>query len=547
MHVKVARPLFNAVIAVIFILTLGHSAVEPVQSAYTPVNPAATKYDPMTEVIEKYRSLIPEVMKQKNILGSSVALVDNGKVLWSEGFGYTDWDRKTPVTADTPFSIQSMSKVFTATAVMLAVQEGLVDLDTPISEYLPNFQINSVFESNPAEKITLRHLLSHTAGFTHEAPLGNNYNSNVVSFEDHVASIQQTWLKFPVGEGYGYSNLGIDLAAYILQVRSGMPFTQYVQQKLLDPLGMVNSTYNLEAIKNNPGKAVGQASILTKWPLCPLLGSGGLYSTANDIARYIQFLSNAGKVDGNQLLDNAMLETMGTAQYSASAKAKYGLGIGIDRAFNTLILYHGGGGFGFGSLLVWYPELKLGLVWLTNSNDNDLQDLLNDQFLVDLVTVAVDTYTLRVVQNTLPPTKFFTPDDVQPLTSDDLEKTIADLALQTSPESINRWKRFTGIYSAYAFGIVGEIHRIHLENDSLYFDDQKLYEVQPGLFFSPDGEALDVRGRRPHLPQYRVIEKLHRRSHCKNRFPRSLWCNLYSDHRVGPVFCHSAVQEARRI
>ena len=89
-----------------------------------------------------------------------------------------------------------------------------------------------------------------------------------------------------------------------------------------------------------------------------------------------------------------------------------------------------------------------------------------------------------------------------PLTSDDLEKTIADLALQTSPESINRWKRFTGIYSAYAFGIVGEIHRIHLENDSLYFDDQKLYEVQPGLFFSPDGEALDVRG---DVPTFRSI------------------------------------------
>lgn len=139
------------------------------------------------------------------------------KVLWTEGFGCTDRTCLTQVTQDTPFSIQSMSKSFTATAVLLAVQDGLLDLDAPISTYLPNFSINSIFDERPQDIITLRMLLSHTAGFTHEAPVGNNFDLEPGTWETHIASISDTWLKFPVGQGWSYANLGIDLAGYILE------------------------------------------------------------------------------------------------------------------------------------------------------------------------------------------------------------------------------------------------------------------------------------------------------------------------------------------
>ena len=94
-----------------------------------------------------------------------------------------------PVTVDTIFSVQSMSKVFTATAVMQAVQSGQLSLDTPITTYLPGFTVNSAFESHPEQRITLRMLLSHTAGFTHESPLGNNYEPEPGDFDAHVRSI----------------------------------------------------------------------------------------------------------------------------------------------------------------------------------------------------------------------------------------------------------------------------------------------------------------------------------------------------------------------
>ena len=156
-------------------------------------------------------------MAKENIPGLAVAVVDGkrDRVIWQQGFGVTD-ERGTPVTVDTIFSVQSMSKVFTATAAMQAVQAGLVDLDEPITTYLPGFTVHSAFEPHPEKRITLRMLLSHTAGFTHEAPLGNNYEPDPGDFDAHVRNISDTWLRFPVGTGYAYSNLGIDLAGYLL-------------------------------------------------------------------------------------------------------------------------------------------------------------------------------------------------------------------------------------------------------------------------------------------------------------------------------------------
>lgn len=88
-------------------------------------------------------------MQQENVPGLAIVVVDDQNSLWGEGFGYTDWDRRIPVTSDTLFSIQSMSKSFTATAVMIAAQAGFIDLDGPITSYLPDFRGNSIFEEHP--------------------------------------------------------------------------------------------------------------------------------------------------------------------------------------------------------------------------------------------------------------------------------------------------------------------------------------------------------------------------------------------------------------
>ena len=132
------------------------------------------KDESLPVLLDEFRVDIPAHMRKENITGLSVAIVDADGTLWEAGFGVADKTRPLPVTARTMFSLQSCSKTFTATAVMLAVQDGLLSLDTPIREYLPGFTLQSRFEQHPEDIITLRHLLSHKAGFTHEAPVGNN-------------------------------------------------------------------------------------------------------------------------------------------------------------------------------------------------------------------------------------------------------------------------------------------------------------------------------------------------------------------------------------
>ena len=208
-------------------------------------------------VIAKYQARIPQLMAEQNVPGLAVAVVDGDHVLWEQGFGYADQDKQSSVGLNTIFSVESMSKLFTATAVMHAVQEGRVGLDVPITTYIPDFTVHSAFEQHPEQKITLRMLLSHTAGFTHEAPVGNNYELDPGTFDQHVKSIEQTWLRFPVGTGIGYSNLGIDLAGYILEKVYGKPFDQVMSDQVLGPVGMDHSTFDRARIAATADRAIG--------------------------------------------------------------------------------------------------------------------------------------------------------------------------------------------------------------------------------------------------------------------------------------------------
>lgn len=282
-------------------------------------------------------------------------------MLWSAGFGRTRAGGGEPVTPETMFGVQSCSKMYTATAVLLAVQDGLVGLDVPIVEYLPEIRLNSSFEARPERLITLRHLLDHTAGFTHEAPVGSNYLVGRESFEAHCRSICDTWLRFPVGHHFQYSNLGIDLAGYILQRRSGLPFDRFVRRTVFEPLGLTRTTFNAAEIQREQDRAIGHATGYTRIPVrVPMVAAGGLYTSVNDACRFLQF----------QLAGSAVLAEM---HESAGRERAYGLGLAITRANGIPVRGHGGGGFGFLSDMYWAPEAGIGVVVLTNSTAHPFQ------------------------------------------------------------------------------------------------------------------------------------------------------------------------------
>src|SRR3954453_7659539 len=229
--------------------------------------PPASTPDVSATIIDRYRERIPQLMAEQGGPGLAVALVEGDRVLWVEGFGSRDRRGGGRVTADTIFSVQSMSKTFTATAVMQAVANGRLNPAEPITTYLPGFTVHSAFEEHPERKITLRMLLSHTAGFTHEAPVGNNNELDPGTFDEHVRSISDTWLRFPVGTGYAYSNLGIDLAGYILERVEGKPFAQVMRESLLEPLGMSRSSFDRALIRATADRAVGHSNGIVPPPV----------------------------------------------------------------------------------------------------------------------------------------------------------------------------------------------------------------------------------------------------------------------------------------
>jgi len=377
------RPLLPALVFA-GTLAIGGPVAVPRASAQT----VAPEYAPLVAAL---RDTVRRVMAAESIPGVAIAVVDTGGILWMEGFGSTDRSGAVPVTPQTLFSVQSMSKTFTTLAVLAAVRDGLLDLDAPITAYLPEFSVNSRFEDRPAERMTLRLLLSHRAGFTHEAPVGNNYVYTEAPFAAHVASISRTWLRFPVGERFSYSNLGIDLAGYILEVRSGVPFARYVEEKVLHPLGMTASTFDQESIVATAGRAVGHTRGRDSVPVrVPMLPAGGLYSNASDLARWIGCALRGGSLDGAPVIDPWMLEQMRTIPGRLPRQIMgYGLGISTGPSYGTYAMEHGGGGFGFLSLMQWYPELGVGIVMLTNLSSHRYQRRLPERVLEAFLTARL--------------------------------------------------------------------------------------------------------------------------------------------------------------
>jgi CubicO group peptidase (beta-lactamase class C family) len=453
----------------------------------------------LVPIISQYRACIPELMEASRIPGLSVVLVADDQIAWIEGFGTTDGVGTNPVTADTFFSLQSNSKAFTALAVLMAVRDGQLDLDTPIAAYLPKFTIRSRFGEHPERTITLRQLLSHTAGLAHEAPIGNNYNTFTASFEDHIRSISRTWLRYPVGQRYAYSNLGIDLAGFILQQVSGKPFSACAREQLLAPIGMEKSSFDIQDIRRFRSRAVGHDTYLPRVSLeIPMIPSGGLYSSAREMGAFLLFHLQRGRVGNRRLIPGTLLEQMyKIPRPMPSQKNGYALGLYRELRHGTYSLSHNGGGFGFLSHMCWYPELGLGIAVLTNATGHSVHFSLGREILDAIIA---SRGLARRVPPTEPPREV-TPDEAL------LMKLAGSYISERNVEWMLGFKDGTfGIRSGpgfYPLHFTSENEAFERDGDEIYryrfqFDDRgkpaAIVLVDEGLIFDYNADPGDPPG-----------------------------------------------------
>ncbi|MHA2271529.1 MAG: serine hydrolase [Candidatus Hodarchaeales archaeon] len=323
------------------------------------------------QVIDELTSHIKGLLNSReDILGLSIALTTDKEIIWAQGFGFTDHTRKKRVTPETLFSSQSMGKCFTATTFLILASKGLVNLDDPIRKYYPEFTINTIY-GNPEEeiaRITFRRMLNHRAGLTHEALVGNNYDYTSCSFEEHIESIGDGWLRSPVGSEMSYSNLGYDLTGFIMGLIRNKSFKEIMEEELFQPLGIINATFEKEeALKQSFAKGYDGRFA---YPVVqvPMLGAGGLFLCVLDVAKLIAFHLRKGKINHKQLISPNLLEEMYKRQFREAKEFGYGIGLySVEKIGNAKAYGHAGGGYGYQTNMLWLPEYGIGVVVLSNN------------------------------------------------------------------------------------------------------------------------------------------------------------------------------------
>jgi len=286
------------------------------------------------------------------LAGAVVLVASKNRVLALEAVGYADIAAKRPMRTDALFWIASQSKPMTAAALMMLVDEGKVNLDDPVEKYLPEFKgqwlkaegdAEHLLLKRPAHPITVRNVLSHTSGLPFSSPI-EEPTLDVLPLAARVRSYAMLPLEFEPDTKYSYSNAGINTAGRIIEVVSGMPYEQFMDQRLFKPLGMKDTTFwptekqvrrLAKSYKPNAAKDGLEETTITqlRYPLTDRtrepMPAGGLFSTAADVARFCQMMLNRGELNGRRYLSEAAVAQMTTRQTPDTVKEKYGLGLSI--------------------------------------------------------------------------------------------------------------------------------------------------------------------------------------------------------------------------
>jgi CubicO group peptidase (beta-lactamase class C family) len=313
-------------------------------------------------------ALLPSQLVNRDIAGAVIAVVKDGQVLLAKGYGYADFAAKIPVDADkTLFRPGSIAKLFTATAVMQLVEQGKLDLDRDVNEYL-DFALPKTYP----EPVTLRRILTHTAGF--EETLKNLFVPSAAemrSIRDYLIAAMPQRI-FPPGTVPSYSNYGLTLAGYIVERASGEPFEKYVETHIFNPLHMTRSSFaqplppSLESLMSQGYLAAAQGP--RKFEFVPASPAGALSATATDMSRFMLAILAEGTLDGATILKPETVRVMQARQFELHPSL-HAMGlIFIDYSMNGhRIVGHGGDTIYFHSDMILMPDERVGLYISYNS------------------------------------------------------------------------------------------------------------------------------------------------------------------------------------
>ena len=332
---------------------------------------AQPKTDPPLDYAGIVAALDPFIKREvadKRLPALSIALVDDQKIVWARGYGFADAAKKRPASADTVYRVGSVSKLFTDIAVMQLVEQGKLDLDDPVTKYLADFKPINRFD----KPITLRMLMSHRSGLVREPPVGNYFDPSVTALDRTVQSLNQTELVYEPGTRTKYSNAGIAVVGRVIEATQEQRFARHLYNHVLDPLGMTHSAFEPTVELNRDLAAAVMWTYDGREFPAPtfelgMAPAGSMYSTVNDLGRFLSALFAGGKGPGGRILEAKTLEQMWTPQFAKEGeKTGFGIGFSIAELDGHKRIGHGGAIYGFATELAALPVDKLGVVVVTS-------------------------------------------------------------------------------------------------------------------------------------------------------------------------------------
>jgi CubicO group peptidase (beta-lactamase class C family) len=328
----------------------------------------------LAEACNRFEALVEQESGRGRLTGVSVAWVDDQKIVYSKGFGLADPKRKVPARPDTVYRAGSISKLFTAVAAMQLTEQGKLDIDRPVTDYAPQFRIVVPFDD--AAPITPRLLMEHRAGMIRESPLGGYFDPSEPSLDATIASTADCVLVHRPGTVTKYSNIGASVNGWLVEKIAGMSFPEYQRRRVFDPLGMSHSSFYLnddvrQRLANGQMRiADGRGGFFTAdAPLFELatVPAGNLYTTAEDLARFVMMLCSGGCAGDRRVLRPETLQEMFRSQ-APQDRVNFGLGFATGKFRDHDTAGHMGAVYGFTSSLMVIPEHKLGVVVLASDD-----------------------------------------------------------------------------------------------------------------------------------------------------------------------------------
>ncbi|HFK1763371.1 penicillin-binding protein [Bacillus wiedmannii] len=414
-----------------------------------------------TPVMTSLQTTVEKMMKDLHVPGCAVAVIKDGEVIISEGFGYRNIETKEAVTPNTRFAIGSSTKAFGTLSLSLLAQQTKFNWDTPVQTYIPNFSLSELLASS---QVTGRDLASHRTGVSRHDAL---WYSSSLTRKDIVEKIKHLSLDAPFRTAFLYNNLMYATISYIVENITNQTWEQYVTEHILEPLNMDQTNFSVTDSQNTDNYALpyveneGEIKEVPFRNINTVGAAGCINSTIEDMANWVLLHLNKGKFGDHELISPGLLQQLFTPHNSIpdqpalslpeSPLNSYGLGWFISAYRGYKMIHHGGNIDGFSAFVSFMPNENVGLVILTNAGGTLLPIYLANQIYDELLGLESIDWHKRAVEDS---------ENMKEMMKEATE-SIPEQTKGTTPS--HKLEDYTGTFEHPAYGTL----QVNKQDDSL--------------------------------------------------------------------------------